>query len=61
MLEEEKRCGTCCWHHDLSGHNEKDGVRNCLARRWPEVEAVLSTENALCDLPEHYKRKDGTK
>lgn len=54
----ERRCGTCVWHHDLLGTNESGGVRNCLARDWPEVEAILTTESAVCDLPEKYLRKE---
>lgn len=52
-------CGECVWHYDLSGANEEGGVANCLARAWPEVELILTTRDARCDLPERFcKRKE---
>ncbi len=56
-MQHEKKCGTCRWHFDLYGTNESEGVANCLALRWPEVAAVLSTKDATCLLPEQYMPK----
>lgn len=53
----EKICGRCIWHHDLYGTNEREGVKNCLALRWPEVLSVVSTERAQCIVPESFIAK----
>jgi hypothetical protein len=47
-------CGRCVWHFDLFGSNEAEGLANCLARDYALVHEVLSTKEALCDMPGRF-------
>jgi hypothetical protein len=47
-------CGTCRWHFALDGRYERIGAGNCMALRWPEVRAIVTTRDAECGWPERF-------